>query len=140
MTFGMPDFAEVLYKVRVGAIKSKADTNPTKSLVRYGVDFAISPQDVKLETNASGVRSGTIEVALIAYDRDGSAQNVVAKKIPIHLQADVFTSLQHVGFQLHEEIDLPEGDVFLETGIYDLTANHAGTLAIPLHVAMQSVE
>lgn len=140
MTFGMPDIAEVLYKVRLEAIKGNSGANPTKSLVRYGVDFAISPQDVKLETNASGVRSGAIEVALIAYNNNGTAQNMVTKKIPIHLQPDVFASLQRVGFQLHEEIDLPEGEVFLETGIYDLTANHAGTLAIPLHIATQAAE
>ena len=140
MTFGMPDFAEILYKVRVGSIKGNDDASPTKSLVRYGVDFAISPQDVKLETDASGVRSETIEVALIAYNSDGTVQNMVAKKIPIHLQPDVFDSLQCVGFQLHEEIDLPQGDVFLETGISDLTANHAGTLAIPLHIATQAAQ
>jgi hypothetical protein len=114
--------------------------NATQSLVRYGVDFAVSPQDVKLETSADGVRSGTIEVALIAYSNDGTAQNVVTKKTPIHLQANVFASLQRVGFQLHEEIDLPAGDVFLETGIYDLSANHAGTLTIPLHIATKTAE
>ena len=27
--------------------------DPTKSVVRYGVDFAVSPQDVKLETSAN---------------------------------------------------------------------------------------
>jgi len=46
----------------------------------------------------------------------------------------VFATLQQVGFQLHEEIDLPKGDGFLQTGIYDLTASHARTLGIPLHV------
>lgn len=140
MTFGMPDYAEILYKVRVEAIKGKSGTNPTGSVIRYGVDFAISPQDVKLETNAIGERSGTLEIALIAYDSNGSAQNMVVKKIPIHLRPDVFASLRHVGFQLHEEIDLPQGEVFLETGIYDLTADHAGTLSIPVHVATQSAE
>jgi hypothetical protein len=133
MSFGMPDFAEILYKVRIVPL-GNSSADPTKSLVRYGVDFAISPQDVKLETSAEGVRTGSIEVAVIAYNDDGKVLNTVSKRIPIHLQPDVFAALQNVGFQLHEEIDLPEGDVFLETGIYDLMAHHAGTLGIPLHV------
>ena len=134
MSFGMPDFAEILYKVRVAALQGGSSADPTKSVVRYGVDFAVSPQDVKLETSAGGVRSGNIQVALIAYDNDGKALKAVTRKVPIHLQPDVFATLQQVGFQLHEEIDLPKGDVFLQTGIYDLTAGHAGTLGIPLHV------
>jgi VWFA-related protein len=134
MSFGMPDFAEILYKVRVAALQGGSSADPTKSVVRYGVDFAVSPQDVKLETSAGGVRSGNIQVALIAYDSDGKALKTVTRKVPLHLQPDVFATLQQLGFQLHEEIDLPKGDVFLQTGIYDLTASHAGTLGIPLHV------
>jgi VWFA-related protein len=134
MSFGMPDFAEILYKVRVAPLPGGSNADPKKSAVRYGVDFAVSPQDVKLEISAGGVRSGNIQVALVAYDYDGKALNAVTKKIPIHLQPDVFATLQKVGFQLHEEIDLPRGDVFLQTGIYDLAASHAGTLGIPLRI------
>lgn len=134
MSFGMPDFPEILYKVRVAALEGSSSADPTKSSVRYGVDFAISPQDVKVETSAEGVRSGSIEVAVIVYNNDGKVLNTVSKRIPIHLQAEVFAALQRVGFQLHEEIDLPQGDVFLQTGIYDLMAHHAGTLAIPVRV------
>jgi hypothetical protein len=36
---------------------------------------------------------------------------------------------------LHEEIDLPTGEVYLRTGIYDLNSGSAGTLGIPLNVA-----
>lgn len=134
MSFGMPDFAEVLYKVRVAALQRSSGVDTSKSLVRYGLDFAILPQDVKLETGADGARSGALEVAVIGYDSEGKALNAISKKIPIRLQPDVFAKMQRVGFQLHEEIDLPEGDIFLQTGIYDLTANHTGTLEIPLHV------
>jgi len=135
MSFGMPDFAEILYKVRVTELEGAKSADPTKSVVRYSVDFAILPQDVKLRTNAEGVRTGSIEVGVIAYDHDGKALNAIGKKIPIGLQPDLFAKMQQQGgFQLHEEIDLPKTDVFLQTGIYDLTANHAGTLAIPVHV------
>lgn len=132
--FGMPDFAQILYKVRVATLQDSGKADPKRTGVRYGVDFAIAPPDVKLETSAAGTRDGNIEVALMAYDYDGKLLNAVTRKIPIHLQPDVFAALQKVGFQLHEEIDLPSGDIYLQTGIYDLGASHAGTLGIPLHV------
>lgn len=134
VSFGMPDFAEILYKVRVAALRSPSYNNPANSSARYGVDFAISPQDVKLETSADGVRSGMIEVVLIGYDYEGKPLKVIKQKLPVHLRPDVYQALQRVGLQLHEEIDLPKGDIYLETGIYDLTASHAGTLGIPLNV------
>jgi VWFA-related protein len=134
MSFGMPDFAEILYKVRVGILQGSDTADPTKPVVRYGLDFAILPQDVKLESGADGTHSGGLEVAVIAYDSDGKVLNAISKKIPIRIQPDVFAKIQRVGFQLHEEIDLPRSDVFLQTGIYDIRANHAGTLGIPLHV------
>jgi hypothetical protein len=99
------------------------------------VDFAVLPQDVRLETTADGVRSGSIEVAVIVCDEEGKALNAISKRIPIHLEPDVFAAMQRVGFQLHEEIDVPARDVYLQTGIYDLMAHHAGTLEIPLHVS-----
>ena len=80
--------------------------------IRFGLDFAILPPDVKLETGADGVRSGALEVAVIAYDSEGKALNAVSKKIPKRLQADVLAKMQRVGFQLHEEIELPRQDVF----------------------------
>ena len=135
MSFGMPDVAEILYKVRVANLEGAKSAEPTKSVVRYSVDFAILPQDVKLESNAEGIRTGNIEIGIIAYNYEGKALNAVGKKIPIQLKPDLFAKMQQGGFQLHEEIELPKTDVFLQTGIYDLTTNHAGTLAIPVRVA-----
>jgi VWFA-related protein len=134
VSFGMPDFAEILYKVRVAALHDHSIDNRASSSVRYGVDFAISPPDVKLEARADAVRSGMIEVVLIAYDYEGKALKIIKQKLPVHIRPDVYQSLQRVGLQLHEEIDLPKGDIYLETGIYDLMASHAGTLGIPLTV------
>ena len=135
MNFGMPDIAEILYKVHVAELEGAKSADPTKSVVRYSVDFAILPQDVKLQADADGVRTGSIEVGVIAYDYDGKALNAIGKKIPIRLQPDLFAKMQQQGgFQLHEEIELPKTDVFLQTGIYDLMTNHAGTLAVPVHV------
>ena len=141
MGFGMPDFAQILYKVRVlpsdpqpksGAKRAGSKAELKDPAVRYGVDFAISAQDLKLDTTPDGVRHGNIEVTLIAYDREGKPLNMVTKKTEIALQPNVYAALQQVGLQLHKEIDVPTGDVYLHTGIYDLNSSKAGTLGIPL--------
>jgi hypothetical protein len=36
------------------------------------------------------------------------------------------------GVRMHLEIDIPQGDYLLRTGIYDLRSGNAGTLGIPL--------
>jgi hypothetical protein len=36
--------------------------------------------------------------------------------------------------QIHEEIDVPAGEVYLRTGIYDLNSGNCGTLGAPLNV------
>jgi hypothetical protein len=33
---------------------------------------------------------------------------------------------------MHLEIDIPKGDYFLRTGVYDIASNKAGTLGVPV--------
>jgi hypothetical protein len=40
--------------------------------------------------------------------------------------------VQKGGLQIHKEIDVPKGYVFLRTGVYDYKSASAGTLGIPL--------
>jgi VWFA-related protein len=136
--FGMPDFAQIMYKVRVQPV-TVPRTEQAGSIeelrqrpVRYGLDFAISPQDLRLETTSDGVRHGGVEVTVIAYDRDGKALSVVSKKSEIALKPDVYMDLMRVGLQVHKEIDVPGGEVYLRTGVYDLNSSKAGTLGIAL--------
>jgi hypothetical protein len=96
------------------------------------VDFAVSVEDLKLGTTPDGVRHGKIEAMLVAYDRDGKPLNLVAKKSKILLQPSAYTAVQKIGLQLHQEIDVPQGEVYLRTGIYDLGSGTAGTLGVPL--------
>jgi VWFA-related protein len=141
MAFGMPDFSEVLYKVQALPVKPQpgpdaqrvgSNTELKGPVVRYGLDFAIAVQDLKLETAADGKRRGNVEVRLIAYDRDGKPLNMVSKKSGIVVVQQVYEELRRVGLQVHQEIDVPAGEVYLRTGVYDLNSGKAGTLGIEL--------
>jgi VWFA-related protein len=142
MNFGMPDFSEILYKVQVVPAKAQPAANAARAgtnvelkgpVVRYGLDFAIAVQDLKLETGADGTRRGNIEVQIIAYDRDGKPLNLVRKKSEIVLPAKVYADLEEFGLQVHKEIDVPPGEAYLRTGVYDLNSSKAGTLGIALN-------
>ena len=97
-------------------------SNPNFSgpFTRYSVDFAISPHDLKLDATSNGAHHGNIEIALIAYDREGKRLNSVVIDGDINLQ-------------IHKEINVPKEYVYLRTGVYDLKSGTAGTLGVPLN-------
>jgi VWFA-related protein len=135
MAFGMPDFAQVLFKMQLVKTKPGNDGSQAGSntelkgpLVRYSLDFAISAEDLRLENSADGVRHGNIEVMLAAYDPDGALLNSFRKKSEIVLDPKAYMEVMRVGLQMHREIDVPVGAVLLRTGIYDLNSGKAGTL------------
>ena len=140
----LPDYTQILYKVRVVPTNPQpppdgphigSNTELKGPITRYGVDFAISVADLKLDPTPDGGRRGNIELMLVAYDREGKPLNFVVTNGQIQLQPKVYAGLLQVGLQIHKEIDVPKGDVYLRTGIYDLGSNTAGTLGMPLREA-----
>jgi hypothetical protein len=144
----MPNLDQILYKIAVmpsnpqpatDAARAGSNTEMKAPFVRYGVDFAISPQDLKLTVAPDGKRHGEIETMLVAYDREGNILNIVKRKSGLALEPKVFQAIQTVGLQLHEEIDIPVGEVYLRTGIFDLSSGSCGTLGIPLRTVVPKV-
>jgi len=96
--FGLPDFSEILYKTRVLALDPQpadgAHVGSNRELKgqvwRYGVDFAISPDDLTVEKTPDGPRDAKVEIMLVAYDRDGRPLNLRAEKANIHLTPKVY--------------------------------------------------
>lgn len=144
--FGMPNLSQILYKVRVSpsslqpapnaplAGGNRALKGPRK---RYVVEFAILEKDLKLQLARDGVRHGQIEELVIAYDREGKPLNMVVKRSQLVLKPKIYDEFQHFGIQLRDEIDVPanvpDGSIFLHTGVYDLASTNAGTLAVLLN-------
>ena len=137
----LPDYSQILYKIKVlpadpqpapDAPRIGSNTDLKGPFTRYGVDFAIAPQDLKLDPTSDGGRHGSIEIVLLAYDREGKPLNFVVTRGDVNLDPKLWASVHQVGLQIHKEIDVPKEYVYLRTGIYDLHSNTAGTLGIPL--------
>jgi VWFA-related protein len=149
MKRGLPDLAQILYKVHVAPSNPQPAPEATRAgenlelkgpFTRYSVDFAIAPEDLRFETAPDGLRSGSIEVMLAAYNADGKTLNFVIRKPQVSLEGESYHLAQKAGVQLHYDIDVPtdeltKNDVYLRSGIYDLHSTNAGTLEIPLHAA-----
>lgn len=152
---GLPSATQLLYGVRVLSMNPQpaptsahSGKNPKLACpcTRYSVDFMIRWTDVKFDSvvreadkkmdpDAKGVYAGKISVGLMAYDRDGNAVNWEGAIQGMNLQPSVYASIQKSGVPAHMEIDLPNKDVYLETGVYDWGTGKAGTLEIPLNPA-----
>ena len=141
MARGMPDSSQILFKVRVLPADHQPDAQTSVAgdnaklkgpVTRYAVDFAISTKDLALEATPDGMHRGNLEITLVAYDHDGNALNWLVRSMNMSLKPQLYAAFQQGGVQLHQEIDVPKGDMYLRTGVYDLTTNKAGTLEIPL--------
>jgi VWFA-related protein len=139
--FGMPNFDQITYKIQAAPVhpqpaldarRAGLNTEMKGPFTRYGVDVVVSLPDFVFETTPDGVRHGRLEAILIAYDRDGKIINVLKRKSRLALEPEVYGELQKKGLPFHLEIDVPSGDIYLRTGIYDLGSGHAGTLGFPL--------
>jgi VWFA-related protein len=139
---GLPGVTELLYGVRVvpaaqqpapGAKRVGDNSKLAGPVTRYTVDFMIRRNDVALIPAQDGTRTGKILVDLAAYDHDGNAVNWMGITQGMILDAKAYGAMQQSGVPAHLEIDLPDSDVYLETGVYDWGTSKAGTLEIPIH-------
>jgi VWFA-related protein len=139
----LPDYSQILYKILIqpsnpqpaaDAPRAGTHTDLKAPFVRYGLDFAAAAEDLKLNRTPDGVLHGAIEVMLVVYDPEGKPVNMAVARSEIQIPEKDYPSVQKQGLQIHREIDVPQGDSYLRTGIYDLTSGSAGTLGVPLTV------
>ena len=137
----MPDYTQILLKVLVQPLSPQppanvphigSNTDLKGPVTRYGVDFAIALGDLKLDPATDGSRHGAVEIGLVAYDQGGKPLNLVVTKGDVSLPPNEYAKVLKGGLQIHKEIDVPQGKIYLRTGIYDLNSSNAGTLGFPL--------
>ena len=138
MGFGLPDMAQLIYKLRVSPSSAapsgksgNAVTNLKGPTTHYGLDFGVSLYQIKLEVQPDGNRRAQLEVRAVAYDDAGKPLNMTGQSGFLNLSPEAFKEVQQSGIQFHEELDLPSNmEVHLRTGVYDLNSGNAGTLGV----------
>jgi VWFA-related protein len=139
--FGMPNFDQITYEIQASPIQPQPAPDARRAglntelqgpFTRFGVDLNVSLQNFSLDSAPDGVKHGRLEVILVAYDRTGKIINISKRTSRFALPPKDFPNLQTKELPVHLEIDVPPGDIYLRTGIYDLNSGNAGTLGIPL--------
>ncbi|HKV62574.1 MAG TPA: VWA domain-containing protein [Candidatus Acidoferrum sp.] len=142
MRFGMPDFDQLPYTARVaveehqpapGAARAGVSTTLKPPVTRYGVDFLIPLQSLKLESDRLGSQHDNIELMLVAYSKNGEPLNLVAGKEQIKLSRELAESGRNIQIHARQEIDLPVGELFLRAGVYEPASGKAGTIGIAVN-------
>ena len=73
-----------------------------------------------------------LELTQVAYDPEGIRLNYTDQGLAVDTPP---AQAAQQGIRLHQEIDLPAGQVFLRIGVHDLISGRIGTVEIPLQVA-----
>lgn len=137
----LPD-SQVLFQVRVlsagdPALKDeKTSPEPAGALVntlkppltRYVSDFTIDPNGFASRPLPNGKIHRELELTEVAYDAEGIRLNYTDGGFAVD-------SPPGQGIHMHQEIDLPSGQIYLRIGVHDLMSGRIGTLEIPLEVA-----
>jgi hypothetical protein len=141
LAHGLPASTQVVFQQRILAASPQpapdaprvgGNTHLAGPLTRYKVDLAINPAGIALDPAPDGSHTGKVEVALIAYDQAGKAVNWTGQTLSLIFNPADYAQVQHSAVPVHLQIDLPAADLFLTTGVYDLTTRKAGTLEVPL--------
>jgi VWFA-related protein len=140
--FGMPNFDQITFQLeatliypqpQTGAPRAGLNTELKDPIARYAADLAVFPQGLGMETASDGMRHGRLEIMLMAYDRSGNIVNIAKRSTRFALTAQGFAAVQANGLPLHLEIDVPPGDIYLRTGVYDFGSGNVGTLGLSLN-------
>jgi hypothetical protein len=138
MDLGMPQSEQILYMAKIQPLAPKADAGAAEqsktkgSRQRYAVDFSLVLKDLSLRLDSDGLRRGTLNVSLIVYDRYG---NIVSKEehlAQLNIKPDAYAAFQQTGLPMHAEIEVPKGQYWLRTGVYDQGSRKVGTMEIAL--------
>jgi hypothetical protein len=141
MVFGMPQSEQILYKAMIQPMTQKADAKPSLKgpTDRFAVDFALDLSDLHLSLAPDGTHKGTLNLSMIVYDRYGQVASREDHLVNLNIKPDVFAVFQKTGVQMHGEIQVPKGQYWLRTGVYDEASHKVGTMEVPLSSIKESI-
>jgi VWFA-related protein len=145
---GAPPSSQILFKVRVlpsddptlKGLESQAGPAGLMgeklrgAVKRYWIDYAADVHQLAVSLGSDGLHHLSVEFVAIAYDRDGKILNVVNRTFKLNLQSEQYDRIMRTGLPLHQELDVPAGEVYLRIGVHDLSTDRIGSMEIPLRV------
>jgi len=133
MDLAMPQSQQILYKVRiVPGAAGENEAGEKKGESHYKVDFAVDLKDLYLKDERNGQHKGALNVSLIVYDRYGKIVTRDDHIAQLNIKPDVYAIFEQTGVQMHAELNVPKGQYWLRTGVYDQGSHKVGTMEVAL--------
>lgn len=100
----------------------------------YDTLFRLDPTRIAFKQTADGVRHGTLEFDLGAYDPYGKLAAIRSQTLTVTLTPEEYSDFVQTPFKFFLAVDLPAGQLTLRAGVFDNVAGTSGTLEVPLTV------
>ncbi len=100
----------------------------------YDLLFKLDPTQLAFSQTPDLKRTGSLEFDVAAYDSYGKLLTVRSQTLKISLTPEQYGEFVQTPFQFFLPIDLPGGQLFLRSGVFDTVSGKVGTLEIPLTI------
>jgi len=152
MSRGLPVSQGLLFDVGVepSTLAAKAGDPPIlgtldaklkgKRLTRYGFTYVVPAEQIKFveAKKSSGVvtHTGKIEYDIAVYDSNDKLLTGLSQTVTMPLSDSSYQQMLkiHGPVRFFQQIDLPQGQLFVRVGVLDPATNKVGTLELPLKV------
>ncbi len=99
---------------------------------RYSIDFLADMHRVNAGVAEDGLHYSTLEFIAIAYDENGKILNYSDRSFKRKMDSAKYSEALQNGWPVHQDLDVPAGDIYLRLGVRDTTTGWLGSLEIPL--------
>ena len=137
----MPDATQIVYRIGVNPESQPASTAARAGgnaklpgpVTRYRVLFQIPRDSMSFAAMPGGTHDAKIRVAIVAYGRDDKPVNWTGGVMSMSLSEAQYAKARQTGIAAPMEIDLPQTELSLATGIMDMNTLQAGTLQVAVN-------
>jgi VWFA-related protein len=140
---GAPPASELLFRVQVAAEEKQPgagdapkgdNAKVAKPVTRYAFGYAVGVGQAKLVPAEDGIRHGVLLSMVIVYDKQGRPLNSVLNTQTLSLDPKVYADSLKTGLPFYQELDIPQQDVTVRVGVYDVGSGAMGAMEFPLSV------
>jgi hypothetical protein len=146
---GVPTSSQLLFDVRVQpTTMAPKPTDPpvlgtldeklaTRKLVRYDFEYVFPARELSFAEAPGGVHKGSVEFDIVAYDVYGKRITSLSQTLPLPLTATQYAQMvkSQTPFRFFQQIDLPQGEMFIRVGVLDGISDKVGTMESPWTVS-----
>jgi VWFA-related protein len=107
---------------------------------RYWIEYRADMNQVSAEVDSNGVYRSTVEFIVIAYAQDGKVVNANRRVFKLGMPRTEYAQILQTGYSVRNELDLPEGEVWLRLVVHDVSADRLGSIEVPLKISAKKVD